>query len=612
MPDYVANQIAAGEVVQRPESVVKELAENSIDAGADEILILVKKGGKKLIYVVDNGSGIEKDDLPLAIKRHATSKILDSKDLEEIKTFGFRGEALASIASVSSLEIRSRTPGSPIGWRLLSDPPKEPIIEPINMDFGVQIYVKNLFYNVPARKKFLKSDIAEFKYVSDAVIRLALAKPEIRFAFYDDDLLIFDAPKSDLKGRIGAIMGKTVQNSLIPVETEIKGAKIWGYVGEPLIAKKSKSNQYLFVNGRAVFSKSLNYAVFAAFEKTLEKASYPFFVINVDIDPKLIDVNVHPQKREIKFEDEREIFSAITKAVAKALENANIAPKNVFKGTELSSPFLKNESSKSDYAIINKTTGEIVSAASRSTFSLASKREKYRAPSSYEPKLPRRKEIIPDKNAFDALLGKEESLEKSSPVETLPLEEERRLNLWQLSRKYIFVQTETGFMAIDQHAAHERILYEKALRAMEKSFDYSQKTLFPQKAVLNPSQLATLKDIEKEVRALGFDFELKGQVAALTAVPIDIAGKNEAKAFVDILDDYEERSRASQSESRENLAASYSCKAAIKTGQKLSREEMERLIEDLFKCSMPYVCPHGRPLIIEFDLKELDKRFGRT
>jgi DNA mismatch repair protein MutL len=326
LPDFIANQIAAGEVVQRPESVVKELVENSLDAGADEIAVLIKNAGKQLIHIIDNGAGMNEDDLRLSIKRHATSKIFSQEQLESIVTFGFRGEALASIASVAKLEIRSKQKDDNIGLKLTSEPGKEPSIEPFNTNDGTQIFVQSLFYNTPARRKFLRSNITEFRHISETMIKFAIANKNKRFTFYDDNNIIFDVKPEPLEKRIENLIGPQIKDNLIAVEYEDEKLNIGGFIGTPELAAKRSYGDYLYLNGRPIKSRSLSHAIFTAFEHLLDKNSKPFFILFLSIDPRDVDINVHPQKHEVKFENERYIYNSVLKAVSNALGAHNLFP----------------------------------------------------------------------------------------------------------------------------------------------------------------------------------------------------------------------------------------------------------------------------------------------
>lgn len=628
LPDFIANQIAAGEVVQRPESVVKELVENSFDASADSVAVVIKDSGKQLIHVVDNGTGISKEDLALTCKRHATSKIMSTEDLDDIRTFGFRGEALASVSSVANVEIRTKQAGSDdLGWKLIAEPNKEILIEPCKTENGTQVFVRNLFYNVPARRKFMKANLTEFRYISDTMMKFALSHPDKRVTFYDDDTLVFDVYPKSLEDRINDILGTDTLKALIKVELENEFIKINGFVGQPHIAKQSRAGQYFFMNKRSIQSKSLAYAVYNSYEHLLEKNVHPFFLLNLEIDPKIVDVNVHPQKQEVKFEDERLIFKFISNSVSNALQAANLAPSAHFRAIDSASPFekigFKPNSNANDFLIVNKETGEIINQPDERPANFH-QRHTYQnhqysgGPNQHSQSFSQGKFSVDNtKASMELIFGKDNATESTDNHEII----EKFVNssarasdtvYWQLHNKYIFVQTSFGFMVIDQHAAHERILYEKAFKAMNREFSYSQNLLFPVMLNLNSSELSILKEISEELLALGFVFQAAEEDKfELTGVPLDVSTGEEETALKEIIDYYEAEQKVKPMNKRDCLAASFSCKAAIKTGQSLSIEEMERLVADLFKCQTPYACPHGRPVIIEFTIDELDKRFAR-
>jgi DNA mismatch repair protein MutL len=620
LPDYIANQIAAGEVVQRPESVVKELIENALDAGATTIAVMVRGAGKQLIHIIDDGRGMNEEDLRLSIKRHATSKVFTQEDLEAIMSFGFRGEALASIASVANLEIRTRRADTEFGWKLICEPNKKEVIEPTNCDQGTQIFVRNLFYNVPARRKFLKANLTEFRYISDTVTKFALAHPGIRFTFYDDNNLIFDAKADTPLERIRRVLGNSIAEQLMPVEYQTQYVKVTGYCGRPQIAKSSRSGQYLYLNNRSIQSKALSHAIFSAYEHLLEKTAHPVFVINLEVDPANIDINVHPQKHEVKFDDERFVYNILKKSIQEALQQHNIVPEVVFREQDSKDPFQKlkfsDQQTPSDFIYVNKETGEVLDDSLRRQTNYSP------AQNSFNPNVGSRSSSIPSRamqnnlenrvdpravSAFDALFD-----ELNSDVNTSRTDERTENHFWQLHRKYIIVQTPDGMTVIDQHNAHERILYEKALKAMNREFTNSQTLLFPVTEKINPSDKALIHDIKQELRDLGYSFEIDEEDLIIESVPLDVTHGEESRSFIDVISQYEEYDRVRQTDKRDNLAASFACKSAIKTGKKLSAEEMKKLFEDLFSCETPYVCPHGRPVVIEFSLKEFDGRFGRT
>lgn len=602
LPEHIANQIAAGEVVQRPESIVKELVENSLDAEAKTIAVVIHKGGKQLIHVVDDGVGMSKEDLALSIKRHATSKIFTAEDLEAITTYGFRGEALASIASVSNLEIRTKREEDDIGWRLISEPNKEPVIEPIAMDKGTQVFVRNLFYNVPARRKFLKSDLTEFRYISDTLLKIALCRFDIRFVFYDEDSLIFDVYPSNPKERIKALLGDTIYSSIIDVDYEYAGIRVWGFIGQPHLAKTSRSEQYLYLNGRSIRSRALTYAVYLAYEHLLEKQNNPFFLLHLELDPKRYDVNVHPQKHEVKFDDEKFIFNIINSAVSKALADNNLAPGLSIqaKFEPLQKDLVEGQPSTKEYQLVNKLTGEIINKKDffdkeRGFPNIGKNKIDYKSPAS----------SILRKNIENLIKPQEtnDDFQSQKPWKSIH----------QIHNKYILIEQEDKIVLIDQHAAHERILFEKAKKAVYENKNNIQQLLFPLTIKLNPFEFTVVKEISVELHNLGFLFQLysDGELELL-GVPMDIIQNEPLTIFKEIIGSFIETSEIQISDKREYLIATYSCKAAIKTGQVLSIDEMEALVIELNKCDVPYACPHGRPTMIELTFDELDKTFCRN
>jgi DNA mismatch repair protein MutL len=639
LPDFVANQIAAGEVVQRPESVIKEVVENSFDAGADTISVVVRDAGKQLIHIVDNGIGMTKDDLALACKRHATSKLYTPEDLESIATYGFRGEALASISSVADIEIRTLRKGEEHGWRLISQPMSEQFIEPFIADVGTQVFVKNLFHNVPVRKKFLKTNLTEFRYISDTMLKFALSKPHIRFVFYDEGNLIFDAKPTDLFGRIKQVIGDNTAAAIIPATYMTSEIKVSGYVGLPSIAKQTKANQYLFLNGRSIQSKSLNFAVFSAYEHLLEKTKHPFYVLNIELDPHKFDVNVHPQKHEVKFEDEKEVFNAVNRAIVTALAENHAIPNVALAEHQSISPFerISASSTEEDHEetyLVNKNTGEIVEPGTNSIykdripdyahnqmFSRSKFLERYSRPKEhFDPAMFKMPTFDPPSEFGETVHSAYEMVEKSmalteraKEIEVLKrtLADEGNFSFYQLHSKYLFVRVDDGVLVIDQHAAHERILYEKTLNAMNREFANSQSLLFPETVELTIIEIATLKEISKELKELGYDFTIKGNMVTIFAAPLDDAYRSEGLSFKSLVEQYLEEQKLTHTDSRDLFAATVACKAAIKTGQKMSKEETIALLKRLLQCEMPYCCPHGRPTIIEISLYNLDKLFGR-
>ena len=609
LPENVANKIAAGEVVQRPESVVKELLENAIDADSKNIDVIVKKAGKNLIQICDDGTGMTEDDLLLSVQKHATSKIAAIEDLEVIKTYGFRGEALSSIAAVCQLEIKTETRDQEIGTVIRIEEGNEIKIEKGSFRKGTCVIVKNLFYNIPARRKFLKTDNTELKHIIDTFNKTALSKPEISFKFYNDDQIIFDYPSGNFEERIQQIFADNMLDALVPVNEKTDFINIKGFVGKPSLLKKSKGEQYVYLNSRYIISKQVNHAVFTAYENILEKGDYPFFILLIEIDPERIDVNIHPSKLEAKFDDEKDLYNIILAVVKKSLAAHDLVPSMVFSNETGSEEKILvdhfqpyNKFDFSDRPVSSKSIGstqsfsdeEIDNIFSRITDDEVSK-------SSTETLVPPfQKEIEPE------LRQEMVTRQESEVKEEIPF-------ILQLHNKYILSQIKSGLMIIDQHVAHERVLYEKALNRLEADIPFSQQLLFPKSLQLDPSRYQLLKEIYSHLSHLGFDIRfLSKDNIVIEGVPDDIKKGMEEKTLIEMIDEYVLNQREKKLEEKDNLAKSYSCKTAIKAGDKLNEKEMRLLIDQLFATSMPYVCPHGRPIVIKISLEEFDRRFGRT
>ena len=600
LPDNLANKIAAGEVVQRPESVVKELLENAVDANSTSIELIIKQAGKSLIQVCDDGTGMTEEEALLCIQKHATSKISSMEDLESIKTLGFRGEALSSIAAVCQLEIRTEIRESEIGTLLKIESENEITTEKISSPKGTCIAVKNLFYNIPARRKFLKSDSTELKHIIDTFNRISLAYPEIAFKFYNSDNLVFDYKSGTLEERIEQVFADNMMDALIPVSQETDYLSLKGYIGKPSIFKKSKGEQFLFLNKRYVINKNINHAVFTAFENVLEKGDYPFFILFVTLDPRKVDVNIHPSKLEVKFDDERDIYNFVLSVIRKSIGTHDLVPTMSFDNSTTQSEKLSfdpfhsvKQNDFSDRPVFNRNDARERTAITDEDIDLVF--------SSLT------KNIIPDKSISSSYEKIENKIEHSasSVVQTT--------FLLQLHNKYILSQIKTGLMIIDQHVAHERILYEKALSRLEANMPFTQQLLFPIKIQFDAASYEILKELDPMITKLGFKLKyLPKSYVLIEGVTDDIKSGSEENILREFILEYLNNRTEKQLEEKDNIAKSYSCKAAIKAGDKLSEKEMRLLIDQLFATSMPYVCPHGRPIVIKISLEEFDRRFGRT
>lgn len=605
LPQSLSNKIAAGEVVGRPESVVKELIENSIDAGATHVTLIIKDAGKTSIQIIDDGSGMSEDDAVMSFQRHSTSKISSYEDLENILTLGFRGEALASIASVAQIELKTRMSSDEVATLVKVDGGEISPPEKVQGDTGTSITVKNLFYNTPGRRNFLKSNQTEFRHIYETFIKLAVSHPEVTFTFINNDDEVFDLKSSSLQDRLKNIFTETFSESLIEVDQGNEIIRIKGFISRPNFTKKSKQDQYFYLNNRFFTSKSLNFAVYTGYDDLIEKGDYPSFFLFIDIDPKRVDVNVHPSKMEVKFEDEGAAFGFIRRAVRESLKNANLVFEVGFDNT-LSMP-----GSQESFHYSQSRGGPSQefrhSGFDRSDY--GNNLSNQNGPSNIHSILEAGKEIEGEQKI---LTSNEEPEQKNIFTHTKKSEAES-FNVWQYQYKYVMCQTATGLMIIDQHAAHERILYERALLWMNSQSSFSQQLLIPIEINLSKIDYHLAESLKAELQNLGFNFNmLPNENVELTGVPSDVKIGNENKIFQELIDQFKEYELKLNLEKRDNLAKSFACRSAIKSGDKLTYAEMVGLIDDLFAAQMPYVCPHGRPTVIRITTDELDKRFSRT
>lgn len=607
MPQALSNKIAAGEVVNRPESAVKELMENSIDAGATDISLIIKDAGKALIQIVDNGSGMTEEDAVMSFQRHSTSKIFSYDDLEEISTLGFRGEALASICSISQIEMKTKTGADDIGTLVRVEGNEVTEVSKTTTPIGTSISVKNLFYNTPGRRNFLKSNQTEFKHIYETFIKLAISHPGISFSFWNNDERIFDLPKAELIDRLSDIFTASFTESLIPVEYGNQIMKVRGFISKPNFTKKTKQDQFFYLNNRFFTNKNLNFAVYKGYDDLVEKGNYPSFFLFIETDPKKVDVNVHPSKLEVKFEEEGAVFGLIVNAMRDALRNADLTFEVAFGIGDGSGD---NPADK-DETFFHRSGGEgnIMQMGSSTS---------------------RNREISKDNNSdnknatihsiFEASTQAEEkeddgleSEKQANVFEHSPKSETERFNIWQFQKKYIMCQTETGVLIIDQHAAHERILYERALLWLESQSSFSQQLLIPINIKLTKIDLKIAEGLQKELSNLGFNFKiLPEDTIELYGLPSDVKVGDENKIFQQLIDQYKEYELKLDLDKRDNLAKSFACRSAIKANDSLTQKEMLALVDNLFSSKMPYVCPHGRPTMIRITTDELDKRFSRS
>ena len=613
LPDSVANQIAAGEVVQRPASAVKELVENAIDSGADKIQLLIKDAGKLLIQVIDNGCGMSITDARMCFERHATSKIRKAEDLFAIRTMGFRGEAMASIAAISQVELKSRRFEDELGTCIRIEGSDVISQEPVSTSAGTSISVKNLFYNTPARRNFLKGNSVEMRHIIDEFQRVSLAKPEIFFTLNHDGNEVFHLPKGSLKQRIMHLFGNAYNQKLVPVEEDTSIINLKGYVGKPEFAKKTRGEQFFYVNNRFIKDAYLNHAVLSAFQEVLPADSFPLYVLFIDIDPSNIDINVHPTKTEIKYQDEKAIYAIIRSAVKRALGKYNISPTLDFNQEtgfsqmittkayeDIVPPQIAFNPEFNPFSTDLKPVREIPFLRNNNENRMLSAAN---WGSLYEIITPQTQ----DQNEF--FLGGRKQVE----LHGLKNQKMGERQIFQLHNRFIISQIKSGFMLIDQQAAHERILYERFLQQLENRQGASQQSLFPQSVSLNPGDFELVKDLLPDIQALGFQIREFGRnTVVVEGIPADLGNNiSEVEMLEHLIEGFKNNQSALKLDKRDNLARSLAKNAAVKAGTALSAMEMNLMVDELFACTMPNTSLNGKPVIITVTLEELIQKFDR-
>jgi DNA mismatch repair protein MutL len=605
LPDNLINKIAAGEVVERPSSVVKELVENSLDAGATRIKIEIEKGGGKLIKISDNGSGIDREFIKIALKRHATSKLSTLEELETISSLGFRGEALPSIASVSLFEITSKTTDQISGYRIKIEGGKELEATEAGSSDGTLIEVRELFFNTPARRKFLKSQVTETRHVIDSINGLALAYPECAFELKSDGRKLFSYEIAASNGeRVCDVLGVNDFEHMMEFSEETDRLRLYGFTVKPEFARKNRAQIYFLVNRRRITSPLLYSALMTAYGEFLIKGQYPLAVINLAIDPSTIDVNVSPSKSEVRFTEERSIFGALMKTIKKSLTKDNVIPQGEYSGKLESQT--RDDIGSSDYRQRIRNAAEKF-FENRKDFTPREQTSMNISSSTSPSKL---EEIRPLSSDSDYHLttsteSRTDSVRQESAVNLTPYKVE------QFGDLFIVAFSKDQITIIDQHAAHERILYEKALKSFELQKMTSQKLLLPVNIEMEPMMLSAVEEYFELLANLGFDLERFGpRSVAVYGVPAVTTGKNPENLVRDLLSDLLEY--GNESEDRFKITAQrFACRAAIKAGDRLSEEMMKGLVKSLFQAENPYICPHGRPTIIRFTVEGLRSRFGR-
>jgi len=639
LPEYLANQIAAGEVVQRPASVVKELLENAVDAKATQVRLIIKEAGKQLVQVVDNGAGMSPTDARMSLERHATSKIRSTEDLFKIRTLGFRGEALASIAAVSQLELRTKQRDYDTGTLLLVDGSQVTSQQPVACPDGTSISVKNLFYNVPARRNFLKSNAVEMRHILDEFQHVALANPQIAFSLHQNELEVFNLPAGKLSQRIVALLGNGYKEQLAHCEEVTPFISVKGYIGKPESAKKSRGDQFFFVNNRFIRSAYLNHAVLAAYEGLLPRDTHPFYVLFLELDPKTIDINVHPTKTEIKFEDEKTVYAIVRAAVKQSLGIHNMAPSLDFEGDVNFAPIqpLRISDTAKNSFDTNFRPDALASAAARAAApkEASPSKEKFTPERNLPPRPTEEAKrgledfyrslgqtVVPDVPATPPVNPFTKTSvgpppEPAEPAATeLPLREASSgpgTRVIQVNQQYLLVPVKSGVMLIDQVAARERILYEQYTQALERESGLSQTLLFPRTVTFSPQDFAVLREVTDSLHALGFRFtEFGPNTIAVEGIPADVPARDEKELFEGLIEQFRISASSVRLDRREQMARALSRRVAnTSNGSRLAEMEMNTLVDKLFACSVPSYTPDGRRTLVLLELSQLQEFFRK-
>jgi DNA mismatch repair protein MutL len=613
LPDHIANQIAAGEVIQRPASAVKELLENAIDAGAKHIHLIIKDSGKELIQVNDDGKGMSPTDARRSFERHATSKIRSIDDLFAIRTMGFRGEALASIAAVAQVELRTRREEDEVGTFIYIDNSVVKTQEPCQSNVGTSLMIKNLFFNVPARRNFLKSNAVEMRHIIDEFIRVAMAYPEVAFRFTNNQTDVFHLDASKLKQRIIGLMGNQFSDKLVTVNEPMDALTIQGFITLPQMATKTRGNQFFFVNKRFIKSAYLNHAVSQAYKDLISKDEYPAFILFIDVDPKRLDINVHPTKQEIKFEDDRMIYSFISSSVRHALSKYSVAPSldfNLDAGIEqlsaVTQPFQKNiqEQTKGDFLFQSFTEKGKAHFLDKKE-DLRNWKDLYKIQQDFTspPSLATPGELaIQPETASSMSAAPDENMD-----EDVVIEEEFIPSYLQIGLSYILVSSRQGFVLIDQRLAHQRVLYEQFEMATLKPV-IIQRSLIPQTLELPAADAVLLEIMLDDLKVLGYEIEHFGQQTfIIQGTPSDIKTGYEKSSIEKLIEEVKHFNSELKLDRREKLIRSLVMQKSIAHGKKMNEHEMQQLVMDLFQCQQPQLSPFGAPVFIKMGLTEIQQ-----
>ena len=592
LPDSVANQIAAGEVIQRPASVVKELIENAIDAGATQIDLIVKDAGRTFITVIDNGCGMSETDARLCFERHATSKIKSADDLFAIKTMGFRGEALASIAAVAQVELTTRRKEDEVGTKIRIEGSKVMEQLPKPASVGTNFTVKNLFFNVPARRNFLKSNEAELRHINEEFFRITIMNPEIGFTFVSNDKELFHLYPGTLKQRIVGLFGKDYDSKLLPVNQITESVTIDGFIVKPEFSKKTRGEQYFFVNRRFIKHAYLHHAVENAYKELIPQDCFPGYFLDIQIDPKEIDINIHPTKTEVNFIDVKLIYAIMHSAVRKSIGQNNLAPTLDFDiNPNMGIDF--GEASRMDRPII---TPKVDFDPTFNPFKIS--------PIRHQQQNWRIAYDSSGDTVANSQFADNEQVVDSSDAEQKSL-------FIQLQQSFIVTTMKSGILVVDQHLAHERILYEKYLKEMETEIKASQQELFPHHISLNINDASLLRELKPELEKIGFRIEaMNNTTFVINGTPVDCKGSDAVSIIEKILEDYKTNNAGNQSDKKINLARSLASQMAVKAGQTLSDLEMQDIIDRLFGCAVAEISPKGRKIFTIINADDIKTRLN--
>ncbi len=602
LPDAVANQIAAGEVIQRPASAVKELMENAVDSGADRIQVIVKDAGRTLVQVVDNGSGMSDTDARLCFERHATSKIRHAEDLFTIRTMGFRGEALAAIAAVAQIELKTKTTGSEAGTKVKINGSEFELQEPVACSDGTSISVKNLFYNIPARRKFLKANSTELKHIITEFQRIALAHHDTTFILQNNDSEVYNLPAARLPERVQHLFGKTIAQQLVHVKTETSIMQVSGYIGKPEFARKTYGEQFFFVNGRFMKHPYLHRAVSQCYDGLIPGDAVPAYFIYIEIDPVHIDVNIHPTKTEIKFEDERAVYQIIQASVREALGKFNLTPTLDFDqegGMEI--PYFR--------------PGDAVSAPVirvNADFNPFDSDDQPWKRDSYSGTVPRQAPVAGWEQLFSQVQPSNgQELPEQSIQQGLPGLNQATRSFLQFKNKYILIPVKSGIMIVNYARAYERILYEDFIRNMNEPGSISQQVLFPVTFELNPVDLNLLLDVSDELTAIGFDIQpFGGQSVIVRALPASVDANDPKVLIEELLEQLKNETPDLAVQYKEQVAKSAARVSSLAFARPLHDAEVQGLIDRLFACREPQTTPGGKPVLTILQMEEIEKRFA--